>query len=132
MTTYYVEITDEDAPEKIAEDPDLASQQLASNLASNSITISTGGGIAFTTAYYDESDELQEGLFAVIDAESDPTTVAQAFSWEYAGASDISSTLLDNMQTLVTLGAGNADDTQTQLALISLMQYLNVPLNYGS
>lgn len=130
MTAYYVEITNAFAPNKIADDPDRASTEFTDYLTSNGVTISTGGGVAFVTDYYDDSDVLQEGLFAIIDAEADPTTPAQVYDWSYTGAADIDGWLSD-MQTFIDDGPGVASLTTTQVALKALMQYKGIPLDYS-
>lgn len=129
MSAYYVEITHVAAPDKIADDPEIATSEFTDYLTSNGVTLDAGGGVAFVTDYYDNSDVLQEGLFAIIDATADPTTTAQAYDWDYTSAADLDGLLAD-MQAFVDDGVGVATLGQTQTALIALLQYLDIPLAY--
>lgn len=131
MTAYTVLIEHASAPTKVADNPTLATSEFTTYLTDNGVTISVGGGVAFNSNYYDDTDTYQVGLYAIIDANADPTTTAQAYAWDYIEAADTDDDDLAAMQTFVTAGIGAATLAETRAALYAYLHWRKVPLDYG-
>jgi hypothetical protein len=130
MATYYVEITNEFAPDKIADNPEVATEQFTAYLTGNGVTLDADGGVSFALeGYYDDSDVFHDGVFAIIDATADPTTTAQAYDWDYTAGASLDDLLAD-IQAWVTAGSGAASTTNIYTTMTKLFQYLGLSLNY--
>ena len=83
MATYVVEITDVNAPDRIADDPNYRSR-FETNIVLDGVVLDAGGGVAIYEDGYEDPDTgvLSAGVWAQIDATADPTTIAQAYSLE--------------------------------------------------